>query len=64
MKTKGENEESLPEPYGTKLEWRKAKEIQRLPCGFQSVGDTARTDDTDRRFRPYFLSSLEMYWLS
>jgi len=40
LKTKGENEESLPEPYGTKLEWRKAKEIQRLPCGFQGKDHT------------------------
>ena len=30
-----ENEEPLPEPYGTKLDWRKAKEIQRVPCGFR-----------------------------
>jgi len=40
LKTKGENEESLPESYGTKLEWRKAKEIQRLLCGFQGKDHT------------------------
>jgi thiol-disulfide isomerase/thioredoxin len=35
LKTKAENEETLPGPYAAKLEWRKAKEIQRLPCGFK-----------------------------
>jgi thiol-disulfide isomerase/thioredoxin len=32
-KQKGDNE-WLPEPYETKLDWGKAKEVQRLPCGF------------------------------
>jgi thiol-disulfide isomerase/thioredoxin len=34
-KTKTDKEEPLPEPYNAKLEWRKAKEVQRLPCGFK-----------------------------
>ena len=29
-----EKEDRLPEPYKIGLDWRKAKEIQRLPCGF------------------------------
>ena len=33
-KKKGDKDESLPEPYETKLDWAKAKELQRLPCGF------------------------------
>lgn len=33
-------EELLPEPYGSfKLEWRKAKEINRTPCGFRGKDD-------------------------
>jgi thiol-disulfide isomerase/thioredoxin len=29
-------DEVLPAPYDTKIDWRKAKEIQTLPCGFSS----------------------------
>ena len=29
-----EKNESLPEPYATKVDWGKAKELQQLPCGF------------------------------
>ena len=40
-KPKGEKEGPLPEPYGTvKLEWRKAKEIARVPCGFPGKDHT------------------------
>lgn len=27
-------DEALPEPYATKVDWGKAKELQQLPCGF------------------------------
>jgi thiol-disulfide isomerase/thioredoxin len=33
-KKKGDKDESLPHPYETKVDWAKAKELQRLPCGF------------------------------
>jgi thiol-disulfide isomerase/thioredoxin len=33
-----QKDELLPQPYGTKVDWGKTKEIQRLPCGF-SVQD-------------------------
>jgi len=29
-----DKDEPLPEPYGLRLDWNKAKELQRLPCGF------------------------------
>lgn len=31
---RNDKEEALPEPYDNKVDWGKAKEIQRLPCGF------------------------------
>jgi hypothetical protein len=37
---KGDKDEPLPQPYGTKLDWGKAKEVQRLPCGFSSGDHT------------------------
>ncbi len=37
---KGNNDEWLPEPYETKLDWGKAKEVQRLPCGFAGKDHT------------------------
>jgi thiol-disulfide isomerase/thioredoxin len=37
---KGDKDESLPQPYGIKLDWGKAKELQRLPCGFSSKDHT------------------------
>jgi thiol-disulfide isomerase/thioredoxin len=39
-KQKGDNVEWLPEPYETKLDWGKAKEVQRLPCGFAGKDHT------------------------
>lgn len=33
-RAKHEKDESLPEPYATKVEWGKAKQLQQLPCGF------------------------------
>lgn len=39
-KQKGNNDEWLPEPYETKLDWGKAKELQRLPCGFSGKDHT------------------------
>jgi thiol-disulfide isomerase/thioredoxin len=35
-----QKDELLPQPYGTKIEWGKAKEIQRLPCGFSGQDHT------------------------
>ena len=29
-----DKDKPLPEPYDTKIEWNKAKEVQQLPCGF------------------------------
>lgn len=29
-----DKDEPLPEPYATKVDWGKAKELQRVPCGF------------------------------
>lgn len=37
---KGDRDELLPQPYGTKLDWGKSKEIQRLPCGFSNQDHT------------------------
>lgn len=34
-----EKDEPLPQPYDTKLDWGKSKELQRLPCGFSSNDD-------------------------
>jgi hypothetical protein len=39
-KQKGDKDGSLPQPYGTKLDWGKSKELQRLPCGFSSNDHT------------------------
>jgi thiol-disulfide isomerase/thioredoxin len=39
-KQKGDGDEALPQPYGTKLDWGKSKELQRLPCGFSSKDHT------------------------
>ncbi len=37
---KGDKDESLPQPYGTKLDWSKSKELQRVPCGFSGKDHT------------------------
>src|SRR3954463_10331746 len=39
-KQKGNSDEALPQPYGTKLDWGKSKEVQRLPCGFSTKEHT------------------------
>lgn len=31
---RGDKDEALPEPYATKVNWGKAKELEHLPCGF------------------------------
>ena len=35
-----QKDELLPQPYLTKLDWNKTKEIQRLPCGFSGQDHT------------------------
>src|SRR3954470_2345056 len=37
---RADKDESLPQPYGTRLDWGKSKELQRLPCGFSSNDHT------------------------
>lgn len=37
---KGDKDELLPQPYGTKLDWSRSKEIQRVPCGFSGKDHT------------------------
>ncbi len=32
-KNREDKDESLPQPYGIKLDWGRSKELQRLPCG-------------------------------
>src|SRR3954452_15624819 len=39
-KQKGNSDEALPQPYRTKLDWGKSKEVQRLPCGFSTKEHT------------------------
>jgi thiol-disulfide isomerase/thioredoxin len=39
-KKKGDKEQPLPEPYDTKLDWGKSKELQTLPCGFSKKDRT------------------------
>ena len=35
-----DKDKPLPEPYDTKLDWNKMKEVQRLPCGFSGKDHT------------------------
>lgn len=39
-KKKADKDEPLPEPYETKLDWGKTKELQSLPCGFSGKDHT------------------------
>ena len=39
-KQANDRDKPLPEPYNTKLDWNKMKEVQRLPCGFSGTDHT------------------------
>ena len=39
-KIRGDKDDSLPQPYGIQLDWKKSKELQRLACGFAGKDHT------------------------
>lgn len=34
LKRTNDKDQPLPEPYNTKVDWNKAKDVQQIPCGF------------------------------